>query len=288
MTITRSDFLKLGLGAAAGMVLGAAPRSATAKEWKLIRVATEGAFPPYNMHAPDGRLIGFEPELLQELSIRMGVKCEMIAQAWDGMIAGLTDGKYDAVMDAVSITPKREEVIAFSRPYAAAGSGFAIMKEGSIKLLPGTGAPRVPFADEVAAKKAIDELAKPLAGKTVAVQVSTIQNDVLNRYFKDVLTIRTYSSGPDTFLDLKSGRVDAVMASQINIQANAKKSNGEMIQSGYLFTGGLLGVGSGVGVRKSDPELKEMFDKALKSTMDDGTLKKLALKWFEMDITPAS
>lgn len=287
MTITRSDFLKLGLGAAAGLALGATPRAATAKEWKVIRVATEGAFPPYNMHAPDGRLIGFEPELLQELSTRMNVKCEMIAQAWDGMIAGLTDGKYDAIMDALSITPKREEVIAFSRPYASAGSGFAIMKEGSIKTLPGTGT-RVPLTDEAAAKKAIEELAKPLAGKTVAVQVATIQNDVLNRYFKDIVTIRTYPSGPDTFLDLKSGRVDAVMASQINLQASAKKSNGEMIQSGYLFAGGLLGLGSAVGLRKGDPELKEMFDKALKSVIDDGTLKKLALKWFEMDITPAS
>ena len=287
MTITRSDFLKLGLGAAAGLALGAAPRPAAAKEWKLIRVATEGAFPPYNMHAPDGRLIGFEPELLQELSARMNVKCEMIAQAWDGMIAGLTDGKYDAIMDALSITPKREEVIAFSRPYAAAGSGFAIMKEGSIKSLPGTGT-RVPLPDEAAAKKAIDELAKLLAGKTVGVQVATIQNDVLNRYFKDVVTVRTYPSGPDTFLDLKSGRVDAVMASQINIQSSVKKSKGEMIQSGYLFAGGLLGLGSAVGLRKGDPELKEMFDKALKSAIDDGTLKRLALKWFEMDITPAS
>lgn len=287
MTITRSDFLKLGLGAAAGLALGAAPRPAAAKEWKLIRVATEGAFPPYNMHAPDGRLIGFEPELLQELSARMNVKCEMIAQAWDGMIAGLTDGKYDAIMDALSITPKREEVIAFSRPYAAAGSGFAIMKEGSIKSLPGTGT-RVPLPDEAAAKKAIDELSKLLAGKTVGVQVATIQNDVLNRYFKDVVTVRTYPSGPDTFLDLKSGRVDAVMASQINIQSSVKKSKGEMIQSGYLFAGGLLGLGSAVGLRKGDPELKEMFDKALKSVIDDGTLKRLALKWFEMDITPAS
>lgn len=287
MTITRSDFLKLGLGAAAGLALGATSRSAAAKEWKVIRVATEGAFPPYNMHAPDGRLIGFEPELLQELSTRMNVKCEMIAQAWDGMIAGLNDGKYDAIMDALSVTPKREEVIAFSRPYASAGSGFAIMKEGSIKSMPGTGT-RVPLTDEDAAKKAIEELAKSLAGKTVAVQIATIQNDVLNRYFKDILTIRTYPSGPDTFLDLKSGRVDAVMASQINIQANAKKSNGEMIQSGSLFIGGLLGLGSAVGLRKGDPELKEMFDKALKSTIDDGTLKRLALKWFEMDITPAS
>lgn len=237
------------------------------------------------MHAPDGRLIGFEPELLQELSTRMNVKCEMIAQAWDGIIAGLTDGKYDAIMDGLSITPKREEVIAFSRPYASAGSGFAIMKEGSIKTLPGTGT-RVPLTDEAAAKQAIDELAKLLAGKTIGVQVATIQNDVLTKYLKDVVTIRTYPSGPDTFLDLKAGRVDAVMASAINLNASAKKSNGEMIQSGYLFSGGLLGLGSAVGLRKSDPDLKEMFDKALKSVAEDGTLKRLSLKWFEMDITP--
>ncbi|WNJ90096.1 transporter substrate-binding domain-containing protein [Bosea sp. 685] len=285
MKITRSSFLTLGLGAAAGLVFGTAPRSASAKEWKVIRVATEGAFPPYNMHAPDGRLIGFEPELLQELSTRMNVKCEMIAQAWDGIIAGLTDGKYDAIMDGLSITPKREEVIAFSRPYASAGSGFAIMKEGSIKTLPGTGT-RVPLTDEAAAKQAIDELAKLLAGKTIGVQVATIQNDVLTKYLKDVVTIRTYPSGPDTFLDLKAGRVDAVMASAINLNASAKKSNGEMIQSGYLFSGGLLGLGSAVGLRKSDPDLKEMFDKALKSVAEDGTLKRLSLKWFEMDITP--
>lgn len=285
VTITRSDFLKLGLGAAAGLALGATPRSAGAKEWKLIRVATEGTFPPYNMHAPDGRLIGFEPELLQELSARMNIKCEMIAQAWDGIIAGLTDGKYDAIMDALSITPKREEVIAFSKPYASAGSGFAIMKEGAIKSLPGTGT-RVSLTDEAATKAAIDELSKLLTGKTIAVQVATIQNDVLTRYLKDVVTIRTYPSGPDTFLDLKAGRVDAVMASAINLNASAKKSNGEMIRSGYLFSGGLLGLGSAVGLRKGDPELKALFDTALKSLAEDGTLKRLSLKWFEEDITP--
>jgi octopine/nopaline transport system substrate-binding protein len=284
--ITRSSFLTLGLGAAAGLVFGTAPRNASAKEWKVIRVATEGAFPPYNMHAPDGRLIGFEPELLQELSSRMNIKCEMIAQAWDGMIAGLTDGKYDAIMDAVSITPKRQEVIAFSTPYAAAPSGLAIMKDGAIKSLPGTGT-RIQLADEAATKAAVEEMAKLLAGKTIGVQVATIQNDFLTKYLKDVVTIRTYSSGPDTFLDLKSGRVDAVMASAINLNASAKKSNGEMIASGYVFAGGLLGQGSAVGLRKGDPELKELFDKALKSVAEDGTLKRLALKWFEIDITPA-
>lgn len=287
MKLTRSSFLTMGLGAAAGLVLGTTPRSAAAKEWKTIRVATEGAFPPYNMHAPDGRLIGFEPELLQEVAKRLNIQSEMIAQAWDGIITGLTDGKYDAIMSAVSITPKRQEVIAFSRPYAVAPSGLAIMKEGSIKTLPGTGT-KIQLVDEAATKKALDEMSKQLAGKTIGVQVATIQHDFLTKYLKDVVTIRTYPAGPDTFLDLKAGRVDAVMASAINLLAAGKRSNGEMISSGYVFAGGLLGLGSAIGLRKGDAELKEMLDKALNSLAEDGTLKRLSLKWFEIDITPAA
>lgn len=52
MKITRSSFLTLGLGAAAGLVFGTAPRSASAKDWKVIRVATEGAFPPTTCMRP--------------------------------------------------------------------------------------------------------------------------------------------------------------------------------------------------------------------------------------------
>lgn len=57
----------------------------------------------------------------------MKAKCEIVAQNWDGIIPSFTAGKYDAIMAAMSITPKREEVIAFSAPYAAAINSFAVM-----------------------------------------------------------------------------------------------------------------------------------------------------------------
>ena len=283
MVLTRSQFLKGAVAGAAALTLGRA-RPAEAKEWTTIRFATEGAYPPYNMHQPDGTLIGYEPDIVAELSKRLGVKCPMQAQAWDGIIPGLQDGKYDAIIDGMSITPKREEVIAFSTPYASSPTTFAVMKD-TLAGLPGAGE-RVKLDDEAATSTAVAALAKALKGKTVGVQTATIQLDFLTKYLKDAVTIRTYATGPESFLDLGNGRIDAVLASINNINPFLEKSKGAMIATGYGFTGGPLGKGSAIGLRKSDPELKALLDKGLAEMAADGTLAKLSVKWFKTDITP--
>ena len=55
---------------------------------------------------------------------------------------------------------------------------------------------------------------------------------------------------------------------------------------GPRFQGGMLGRGSSVGLRKSDPELKAMFDKAISEAKLDGTIEKLSMKYFGYDVTP--
>ncbi len=281
MTITRNTLLRTGL---AGIGLLAMPRVLRAKEWQVVRFATEGAFPPYNQTAPNGTIIGFEPDLLQDMFARLNIRYELVAQDWGGIIPGLLDGKYDAIIDAVSITPKRLETIAFTRPYTAGTSGFAVMKSAFPNGLPGNG--RVPLADEAATKAAIAELAAALKGKTVGVQVSTIQATFLETYLKDVIQIRTYQSMGDSYLDLRAGRIDAVMASSANLAAAVKRARGEVVASGYVFAGGVLGLGAAIGLRKEDTDLKTLLDGALQAAIADGTLKKLSLKWFELDITP--
>jgi octopine/nopaline transport system substrate-binding protein len=281
MLLTRKSFLKAGLATAATMLA----RPALAKEWMTVRVATEGAFPPFNSTAPDGTLIGFEPDMCAELAKRQKVAFPTMAQAWDGIIPGLSDGKYDAICDGMSITAKREEVIAFSRPYTNSGSGFTVLKEGPLASMGGTGE-RVSLDDEAATKEVIAALSKSLAGKTVAVQVATIQLDLLNKYFKDVVTIRTYAAGPDTYLDLKNGRADAVLSSTTNAAPFIKRSKGDLALAGTAFTGGVLGKGSAFGLRKSDPELKAIIDAGLTSMIEGGSLRALSIKWFEFDVTP--
>jgi octopine/nopaline transport system substrate-binding protein len=214
----------------------------------------------------------------------MGVKCELMAQAWDGMMTGLTDGKYDAVMDAITITAKRLEIVDFSNPYTTITSGFVVLKDSGLAKLPGTGQ-RVMLDDESATKAAIAALSPLVKGKTVGVQTASIQDDFLKAYFKGVVDIRGYSNNPDTFLDLTGERVDAVFGAWTNNAAFIKQSNGAAVAPGYTFGGGVLGQGQAVALRKGDPDLKAMFNKALAEVKADGTLKQLSMKWFSADIT---
>ncbi|MDR6352738.1 transporter substrate-binding domain-containing protein [Pantoea sp. SORGH_AS_0659] len=271
--------------ASVGMLLLASSALVQAKDFGTLKFATEAAYPPFNQSTPNGKIIGYEPDMVAEIAKRAGFKYEIVAQKWSGMIPGLVDGKYDAVIDAVTVTPKREEVVDFSRQYTVSVSGFVTLKGSAVDTLPGNG--EVVLADDEAAMtKSIDALKAKFKGKTIAVQVATIQADFLNKYLADVATIRTYQAGPETFADLLNGRVDAVMASRTNLNAYVKKHADTVNSTGYGFSGGVLGQGSAIAIQKNNPELKAALDSALNSMIKDGTLKQLSEKWFGENVAP--
>ncbi len=271
--------------ASVGMLLLASSALVQAKDFGTLKFATEAAYPPFNQSTPNGKIVGYEPDMVAEIAKRAGFKYEIVAQKWSGMIPGLVDGKYDAVIDAVTVTPKREEVVDFSRQYTVSVSGFVTLKGSAVDTLPGNG--EVVLADDEAAMtKSIDALKAKFKGKTIAVQVATIQADFLNKYLADVATIRTYQAGPETFADLLNGRVDAVMASRTNLNAYVKKHANTVNSTGYGFSGGVLGQGSAIAIQKNNPELKAALDSALNSMIKDGTLKQLSEKWFGENVAP--
>lgn len=282
MTKNRAVYVKSILSAVILLALPALTQAAAP-----LRIATEGAFPPFNQTTPSGKIVGFEPDMIQEIAKRAGFSYEIIAQKWSGIIPGLMDGKYDAVVDSITITPAREKAIAFSRPYTNSVSGFVTLKSGPIAVLPGADA-MIPASDEAGMNRSLAEMKKAFTGKTIAVQVATIQADFLQKYLSDVATIRTYQAGPETYADLSNGRVDAVMASVTNMSAFVKKHQDSATITGYRYSGGLLGVGSAIGLRKDEIALKAKIDDALASMIADGTLKALSMKWFGTDVTPSS
>lgn len=270
--------------AAAVFVLPAAAGTAVAKEWKTLRVATEGAYPPFNSQTPDGKVIGFEPDLLVEICKRAELTCETVIQEWKGIIPGLLAGKYDAIMSGMSITEKRLEVIDFSLPYTSSGNTFAVLKDSPLIKALGD-EKRIAMADDAAVKAAVAEVTKAMSGKLLAVQTSTIQADFAKNVLKDVKN-RVYETTKEEDLDLLAGRVDAVFASTSSLVSTLEQSDGKIVLAGPRFFGGIFGLGSGFGIAKGQPELKAKLDAAVKSAAEDGTIRKLALKWFKVDTTP--
>jgi octopine/nopaline transport system substrate-binding protein len=262
---------------------------AQTKDWKTIRIATEGAYAPWNFSEAGGKLSGFEIDLANELCKRMKAECTIVAQDWDGIIPALQASKYDVIMAAMNITDKRLETINFSSVYAAAPASFAVLKSSPLAKMPGTGEvyPLVTKAAE--AQKAIDATKPMLKGKVVGAQVSTTNLAFVEKYYKDQVDIRSYKTTEQHDLDLTAGRIDAAFAAVTYWNDVIAKPEGkDIVIVGPAFSGEVLGRGVAAGIRKEDTALKAKFDEAIKSALDDGTIKTLSVKWFKVDISPKS
>jgi len=273
----------LALAAATLMMSG----SARAKDWKTVVIGMEGAYEPYNLTDSSGKIIGFEPDLVLDLCARMKVECKIIAQDWDGMIPGLNAGKFDVIMDGMSITDERKKAIDFSDPYSATPAAFAVAKTGPLARLPDGGKVVDLTADKSGGEATLKALKDSFKGKTLGVQVSTTHATFATEVFKGVATVKEYKTTDDRDLDLKAGRIDASLDDQPSlVQMLAKPDASDLTLAGPFLKGGTFGIGAGMGIRKSDADLTAMFNKALKAAFADGSVKKYSLKWFNLDTTP--
>jgi octopine/nopaline transport system substrate-binding protein len=256
-----------------------------AKDWTSVRVATEGAYPPWNSTDSSGQLIGFEIDLANDLCQRMQVECEIVAQDWEGIIPALTAGKYDAIMAGMSVTDERMQVISFTDVYASEPAYFAVLKDGDLASYQ-TDLDQANL-DEVDGEEqaAIDSLKEALAGKTVGVQVATTHANFLEQYLGDTVDSRSYDTQENLDLDLQAGRVDAALASAsywYPLMQTEKGADFALIGPG--LDGGPFGKGVGAGIRQEDTDLVELFNQAIGEAKADGTINRLAQEWFGYDV----
>ncbi|WP_128293065.1 transporter substrate-binding domain-containing protein [Afifella aestuarii] len=271
-------------GALAAVIL--APAAASAKDWKKVTVALEGGYAPWNLTDASGQIVGFEPDLLKVLCEHADLECTMISQDWDGMITALNAGKFDVIMDALSITPERQKVIDFTVPYAATPAVFAAPKDSELADLPGTGTV-IKLEDVHDQADAIAPLREAMKGKTIGIQSSTVYANFVYENFGDVATIKEYKTAAERDLDLSVGRIDAGFEDATYLLGTFEASeNNNLAFTGPEIGGQIWGEGEGLGLRKSDTDLKAKFDEAIKAAVADGTVKTLSEKWLKVDVTP--
>lgn len=236
-----------------------------AKEWKNIRIGVDPTYAPFESKAPSGQLTGFDIELGDAICAKMHAKCEWVENDFDGLIPALNVKKIDAIVSSLSITDKRKEQIAYSDKLFNSPSRM-IAKDGS-GLMP---------------------TVESLKGKRVGAEQGTIQETYIKTYWQPKgVTLVPYQNQDQVYSDLVAGRIDA--AFQDETQASIgflKTARGK----GFAFAGAsiedkkTLGEGTGVGLRKSDDDLRMQLNVAIKAIHADGTFDKLAKKYFDFNI----
>ncbi|MCL3882367.1 transporter substrate-binding domain-containing protein [Marivita sp. GX14005] len=228
------------LGAAA---LAVCASFASAQDDSVVRLGTEGAYPPYNFINDAGEVDGFERALGDELCKRAELNCEWVTNDWDSIIPNLVSGNYDAIIAGMSITPEREEVVDFTQNYTPPSpSAFAAM--GDVDL----------------------------SGAVIAAQTGTIQAAHVTGM--DGATLLEYPTPDETVAAMRAGEADAVLSDKDYLIPVVEGSDD------IQFIGEDIPLGGGIGMafRKSDPELRETFDAAIQSMKDDGTLNEMIIE----------
>ena len=223
-----------------------------------IRFATEGAYAPFNMMSAEGKPVGFDVDIANALCAEMKADCEIVTQDWDGIIPGLMGRKYDAVIASMSITPERERVVAFTDPYYSNVLAFVAKKGLDLKT---------------------DK--ESLKGLTLGAQRATIAGQYLEDNLSDVVTVKLYDTQDNAYLDLASGRLDALVSDKFPAYDWMQSEAGQ----GYEFKGQDIDINDkiGIAVRKGD-KLKEKLNKALKAIVDNGTYAEINAKYFPFSI----
>jgi len=227
-----------------------------------IRIATEGAYPPFNYLDKDGSLAGFDVEIARALCEAMGASCSLQLVEWDALLPGLEAGDYDMIVASMARTPEREAVADFSQYYYRSRSAFVADPQREFIQTP-TG----------------------LAGKVLAAQTGTVQaTHIIATYGKSSKIILA-PTVTDAFRMLSERTVDAVLADCLTSFTFLQTEEGKA----FDFVGVPLppddpSSQACIAVRKGNRKLVAAVNEAIKTIRIDGTYERINRKYFPFSI----
>ena len=221
-----------------------------------LQVGSDISYAPIEFYeAGTENAMGLDIDLGMALAKELGVKVEFMNTGFDGLIGALQAKRFDIIMSSMTVTEKRQQEIDFI-PYFTAGTGILVQ----------AGNP-----------KNIQSLAD-LCGKSVAVQLGTIQVDQLdaqNEQCAQKISITTFDQNPLAVEQLRLGRADAVTADYPVAANDARLSQGALEVVGTQFEAAPYGIG----LRKDSTALNAALTKALQAIMDNGEYDKILADW---------
>jgi polar amino acid transport system substrate-binding protein len=231
------------------------------KKRGTLVVGMEAAYVPYEFFK-DGKITGYDPDIIDLFTGKLGVKAQLVDTAWNGIIPALYAKKFDVIVSAMTITKERAEKVLFSMPYADA-SNVILLRAGE---------DRINTADD-------------LSGKVVGVQIGSAAAGIIKTFEGKLKAagkpgyadVKQYEHYPEAYQDLLNKRLDAVVNSKSTMLVVMKDAPGK-----FKMVGGVSDITAyfGMAFRKEDAALQSFVNQELAEMKQDGMLAKLQDKWF--------
>jgi polar amino acid transport system substrate-binding protein len=219
-----------------------------------LTFAMSGQYRPFNYYDESGDLVGFDVDMGNEIAERLGLEPNPVTGDFDALIAGLTSGRYDAIIGSMSPTPEREEQVDFTDIYYLSGAQLFVAEGSDITSL--------------------DDLQDGTVGVTRGTTFEDFARD------EGVGDVTTYPSDNQALTELASGRVDAVITNRLLGLFQIEEIGLDVVEVGDV----LFDDPAAIAVRKDTPELRDAINDALREAREDGSYANISERWFGVDI----
>ena len=248
------NLIVFGYAAVTALVLAmtAASAETTLEKIKRTGVMTSAntfSYPPFGF-IEDGKQVGFDVDLGNEIAKRMGVRLTFEAIDFRGIIAALTSGRVDVLITGMVYTADRAERIDFSEPYFDGGVAAAFRPDKPITR-----------PDDV-------------IGKRVGTEIGSAGDKFVREKYESRVEIKTYDTVFLALKDLENGRLDAFVGSVAPMRYIMR--NMPTLKASEIWDSRIQAANT----RKQDKDLLDEINKHLSSMRKDGTYDKLVSKWF--------
>lgn len=224
---------------------------------ETLIIGVDDKFAPMGFRDENNELTGFDIDYARAAAEEMGVEVKFQPIDWKTKETELSSDRIDLIWNGYTITPEREEKVAFTRPYLENAQVVAVLKDSDI-----------------------DNLAD-LAGTEVGLQALSSAADALeaNEIHSEIKNITEFADNVLALSDLKSGRVDAVVIDEVVIDYYMAQEEGVY----KVLDESLAPEQYGVGVKKENEELLNKLQEALDALNENGKAGEISTEWFGED-----
>ncbi len=246
-----------GVLATCSMAYAADDELSQIQESGKLKVGVEGTYPPYTYHDDDGELTGFDVEVAKAIAGKLGVEADFTESDWDSLLAGIDSGRLDTVINAVSITPEREEKYDFAGPYFYITQQIVVAKDN----------------EDIVDMASLD-------GKKVANTATTAYLDILEDAGASLVQISTAEEAVSL---IESGRADFTTFNSVVFNEYLQQHPDANLKVAFVIPDVVDTYA--VPVKKGETALYDAIQQAIDELKEDGTLSKLSEDYFGTDFT---